>query len=189
MEASKQLRKARSMLAKFWSIVFFFFFKVIIKDKKDTVFRWFLVGLHAWQCGGDTSEKLFSFQWEKVTWWKRWAGQRSGGNQIGQEWTNYLLDIVACLSTCFNEHDIQFPGFPFTLFSRNLGGQKKGNQMGIKRLSKPEGLMYLSFVRKICFIADQHDYHITATLCPHIINPLWCLVKGISICINRIAKN
>lgn len=35
---------------------------------------------------------------------------------------------------------------------------------------------------QVCFIADQHDDDITSSLCPHVLDPLWCLLEGVHVC-------
>ena len=62
-----------------------------------------------------------------------------------------LFNIVASFSTCFNEHYIQFPSFSFSLFSGDLLMMDTINDYlhCIKFCSQ----IYLSFIRKICFIS------------------------------------
>lgn len=69
-----------------------------------------------------------------------------------------LLHVVAGLRTGLNEHNAQFfgPLFPF------LDG-------------------YLPLVSQIRLVAHKHDDHVTAPLCPDVINPFRSLLEGIEI--------
>lgn len=44
------------------------------------------------------------------------------------------------------------------------------------------GILKAPLVHKICLVSNQDNDHITATLCPHLLNPAHCVQEGLSVC-------
>lgn len=73
-------------------------------------------------------------------------------------WITHLLHIISSLCAGFDEHNIQLLRFSLALLGR-----------------------YLSLVGQIRFVADQHDNHIGAPFCAHVVDPFRGLVKRIRV--------
>ena len=76
-----------------------------------------------------------------------------------------LLYIEARLRTRLDEHDVQLLCLLLSFFRRHL-----------------------PLVLQVSLVAHQHDDHVVPSLCPHVVDPLGCLVKGVCVCGDHVSE-
>lgn len=89
------------------------------------------------------------------------------------------------MNITFNSLAFLSPSSVDTCLKRNQTAWVEAERITRETVQRNDTLHWainVPFVWEICFVSYEHDNDISASLCPHIINPFRCLLKWIGIC-------